>query len=163
MSSSCSCTCFQQAPSTVTLAQSLDANVCANPFAPSPPPCPLLLTFIMSLPHVQGDGNIRVYDMSSSDAAPDYIMEHKSNVAMSGLALLPKQEMDVSKTEIDRMIKLSTSAIDVITWTLPRSTPGYDAEAHPDTWDGQPLYTAEEWYGGAQGKERNMVSLEPKE
>lgn len=110
----------------------------------------------------KGDGNIRIYDLATGLLE---CTELKSNVAQSGVALLPKHALsakDVKDGAVGVLYKLTTSFIDVIQVLMPRAgTSFFDKELHPDTWDGKSRQECDAFIGGSSLSEPLKISLDP--
>jgi len=110
----------------------------------------------------KGDGNIRFYEITNEDPYIHYLSEFKSKDPQSGLAVLPKQSLDVMKCEIMKFLKLTPNGNVVsIRFEVPRTdNQFFQEDIFPDTFDGKPSMTAAEWFGGANTP-ANLVSLDP--
>jgi len=68
----------------------------------------------------------------------------------------------VTKVEIDRMLKLSTTTVEPITFTVPRNRLEFfqDDLFPPTTRYGEPSMTSSQWLSGAK-TEPALISLQP--
>lgn len=72
---------------------------------------------------VQGDGNIRYYEIV--DEAPFIfpISEYRSTVPSKGVAMVPKRGLDVLKCETTRLLKLTSNSVEPLSFIVPRKVP----------------------------------------
>jgi len=110
----------------------------------------------------KGDGNIRYYEVVNEEPYIYYLNEHKSKDPQSGLAALPKTSLDVMKCEIMRFLKLTPNGnVITVRFEVPRQdNQFFQEDIFPDTSDGRPSMTADEWFGGANTAP-HLVSLDP--
>jgi hypothetical protein len=70
---------------------------------------------------MQGDGNIRFYEMVENDnSVLYYLEEHKTSEPQRGLAFMPKRGVNVNEIEITRAYKLLNTAVEPISFKVPR-------------------------------------------
>jgi len=76
--------------------------------------------------------------------------------------MLPKHMCDVKKGEIDRMLKLSTTMVEPLGFTVPRNRLEFfqDDLFPPSPKFGTPTLTADQWLKGSKEKPK-LVSLQP--
>eukprot|EP01114_Cavostelium_apophysatum_P020730 TRINITY_DN702_c0_g1_i1.p1 TRINITY_DN702_c0_g1~~TRINITY_DN702_c0_g1_i1.p1 ORF type:complete len:406 (-),score=105.45 TRINITY_DN702_c0_g1_i1:73-1290(-) len=110
----------------------------------------------------KGDGNIRYYEISDEAPFVFYLNEFKSKDPQTGLVALPKSSCDVMKCEVMRMLKITPNGNVVpLKFEVPRKeNVFFQDDLYPDTYDGQPSMTADEWVGGASTP-GNTRSLKP--
>mmetsp|Transcript_30731 Transcript_30731/g.86117 ORF Transcript_30731/g.86117 Transcript_30731/m.86117 type:complete len:396 (+) Transcript_30731:118-1305(+) len=110
----------------------------------------------------KGEGLIRFLEIGESSI--DILGKYQSGDPASGVAVIPKTEMDVTKCEIYRQLKLTPKGqVIPIKFTVPRQeSTFFQEDLYPETWDRKPLGDAESWFQGADGK-HNYISLEPQE
>ena len=79
------------------------------------------------------------------------------------IAFLPKVVCDVKKVEIARGVRLTPSTVEQFVIKVPRTRLEYfQDDLYPPTrvtWES--VYSAQEWFDGAGGREQNSVSLKP--
>jgi coronin-7 len=75
---------------------------------------------------------------------------------------MPKTQCDVAKVEIDKMIKLSATSIELVSFTVPRNRlEFFQDDLYPLTpGHGKPVLSAGQWFGGST-KEPELVNLQP--
>jgi len=108
----------------------------------------------------KGDGNVRYYEIV--DEAP-YIYplsEFKSATPQRGMGWTPKLSMDLASCEIARLLKITATACEPISFTVPRKGDIFQDDLYPPTFSGQPSLTADEWFGG-KNSEPKTTSLAP--
>ncbi len=108
----------------------------------------------------KGDGNIRVYELKQNSIEFYPVTDFKSNVANKGMAMVPKRCMDVMHREINRFLKLTNSAVEPISFFVPRKAAGFQADLYPDIPGDVPPHTVEQWLKGSN-RLPNKVSLAP--
>jgi coronin-1B/1C/6 len=107
----------------------------------------------------RGEGTIRTYEVGES--ALHSLSDFKSIDATSGLAALPKSACDISKNEVAQLLKLTPKrTVAPIHFEVPRQDTFFDERLFPNTWDGKPSMTADQWMQGANTPP-TLVSLEP--
>jgi len=110
----------------------------------------------------KGDGLMRTFEVIDSDPFFFPLLEYKSNKPAAGIACVPKRNLNVMECEIARFYKLSQREVIPISFMVPRLNKDFfQDDLFPDTWDGQPVYSADSWFGGASGQTGNKVSLKP--
>lgn len=114
-------------------------------------------------PHIlQGDGNIRYYEVNANKPHLSYLTEYRSSNPQKGIGVMPKRGLDVSSCEIFRFYKLITtkSLIEPVSMIVPRRSESYQEDIYPPTAGAQPSMTAQEWLNG-MNKGPVLVSLRP--
>ncbi|EWC47000.1 coronin-like protein crn1 [Drechslerella stenobrocha 248] len=95
----------------------------------------------------KGDGNIRYYEYANDDLV--YLSEYKSADPQRGIAFVPKRGVDVKENEVMRAYKtVNDNYIEPISFIVPRRAETFQDDIYPDTTNGQPGLTADEWFGG---------------
>jgi len=108
----------------------------------------------------KGDGNIRYYEQV--DEAP-YIYglsEYKSATPQRGMGWVAKTNLDTSTCEIARLLKLTATAVEPISFNVPRKSDIFQDDLYPPTFSGEPSLSASEWFGG-KNAEPKLVQLSP--
>ncbi|KAL6051576.1 Coronin-like protein crn1 [Balamuthia mandrillaris] len=110
----------------------------------------------------KGDGNIKMFEVVDSSPFFQPLLEYKTSKPQAGISAFPKRSLNVMDCEIARFLKLSGKDVIPVSFTVPRQHKDFfQDDLFPNSWDGQPTATAEEWFGGANNQP-NLVSLEPK-
>ncbi|XP_070618761.1 coronin-2B isoform X2 [Erythrolamprus reginae] len=99
---------------------------------------------------LQGDGNIRYYEISTEKPYLTYLMEFRSPAPQKGLGVMPKHGLDVSACEVFRFYKLVTlkGLIEPISMIVPRRSETYQEDIYPMTPGPEPALTPDEWLSG---------------
>jgi len=108
----------------------------------------------------KGDGNIRYYELVDESPYIHFLSEFKSASPQRGMGWVPKLAMDLASCEIARMLKLGPSAIEPISFTVPRKSDIFQDDLYPPTFSGEPSLTADAWAKGSDA-EPKMCSLGP--
>jgi coronin-1B/1C/6 len=103
----------------------------------------------------KGDGNIRYYEVVNTEPYIHFIESYKSTTPCQGVSFIPKRKVDVSKCEVMRAVKLSTTAVDLISFIVPRRVEGFQEDLYPDCVGTVPGCRAAQWVEG-------NVTLPPK-
>jgi len=110
----------------------------------------------------KGDGNIRVYEFEDKG---DYIFklnDHQSTVPTKGIGMVPKRGLDVMKHESARLLKVTSSGVSPLSFTVPRKSEAFQDDIFPDCAAPVSAHTADEWMSGSSLPPVTM-SLNPKE
>jgi hypothetical protein len=110
----------------------------------------------------KGDGNLRY--LEAVDEAPylHFLSEFRSSQSQKGLGWMPKRGLNVSKCEIARCFRLTRDAIYPISLCVPRKSEMFQADIYPDTYAGDIMLTADEWFAGGN-KQPATASMKPGE
>jgi len=108
----------------------------------------------------KGDGNIRYYEVVDEDPYIFYLTEFKSNTPQRGMAFVPKTALDTSICEIARLLKVTQSAVEPISFTVPRKSDIFQDDLYPPTYAGEASLTADQWSSG-KNAEPKTVQLGP--
>jgi len=85
------------------------------------------------------------------------------------MGLLPKLAVDVSKCEVDVLLKVCTGYVEPISFQVPRKSDIFQDDIYPDTRGDKPGQSSSGWFGGAdvdtplQSLEGGYVAPPPKE
>lgn len=110
----------------------------------------------------KGDSTLRAFEATGNSLLP--CSEHKSTQPQSGIALLPKSSAKWRESEIDVLLKLTPSTVDVVRVLVPRPAGGhFDADIWPATWNRQPRGQAAEFLSSGNLQPAETVSLEGSE
>lgn len=70
---------------------------------------------------LQGDGNVRYYELSDSEPYFTFLNEYRSSSPQRGFGVMPKRGLDVTACEIYRFYKLhNNNFVEPIAMTVPR-------------------------------------------
>jgi len=108
----------------------------------------------------KGDGNIRYYE--AVDEAP-YIYslsEYKSATPQRGMGWVAKTNLDTSTCEIARLLKVTASAVEPISFNVPRKSDIFQDDLYPPTFSGEASLTSSEWFSG-KNAEPKLIQLSP--
>ena len=108
----------------------------------------------------KGDGNIRYYEVVSSEPYVHFIESFKSIVPCQGVSFIPKRKVDVSRCEIMRAAKLTNSTVELISFIVPRRVEGFQDDLYPDCVGGVPGCSAAQWLEGSNAQPRKMPMSE---
>lgn len=108
----------------------------------------------------KGDGNVRVFEVSAEGDSVSAITEFRSNVSAKGMAMVPKRGLNVLSNETARLLKLTTSSVEPLSFIVPRKAEGFQEDIFPDTFSGEASQSAEEWLAGSDEPLRTK-SLNP--
>lgn len=100
----------------------------------------------------KGDGNIRYYEMVDEAPYFHYLSEFKSSVPQRGLCFIPKRACAISECEIARALKLTTNAMEPISFRVPRKSDIFQDDIFPDTYAGEPVLDSAGWAAGANAE-----------
>jgi len=108
----------------------------------------------------KGDGNIRYYELVDENPYVYFLTEFKSATPQRGMGWAPKLAMDLASCEIARLLKLTATAIEPISFSVPRKSDIFQDDLYPPTFSGEPSLTADQYFGGSNGKPKTC-SLAP--
>jgi len=109
----------------------------------------------------KGDGNIRYYEITDDGTKIYFLSQYGSNSPARGMCMLPKLGVKVGKCEIVRLLKLTPTTMEPISFQVPRKG-GEDVfqdDIFPLTPSPEPTTTADEWFSG-KTVEPTLISLE---
>jgi len=107
----------------------------------------------------KGDGNIRYYEMVDEAPYFHFLSEYKSSSPQIGMGILPKLSCNVGECEIQVMLKATPSAVEPISFKVPRKSDLFQDDLFPETPGEVAPMTADEWIGGKNANPI-LVSLE---
>jgi coronin-1B/1C/6 len=105
----------------------------------------------------KGDGNIRYYEFVDENPWCFAISEFRSTSSAKGMAMIPKRGLDVMSCEISRLLKLTASSIEPLSFIVPRKSDAFQDDLFPPTLAGIPSCSAYEW---CQGVDRPPVTMD---
>merc|ERR1712072_423271 len=74
--------------------------------------------------------------------------------------MLPKRACDVMKCEVSRFLKLTSRAVEPLSFIVPRKSELFQDDIFPDTYAGQASMSADELFAG-DFKPVKLMSLDP--
>jgi len=109
----------------------------------------------------KGDGNVRFYEVTDDGSKIYYLSQYTSNAPARGMCAVPKMMVKVGKCEIMRLLKLSPTSMEPVTFQVPRkgAEDVFQDDIFPPTAEPVPTTTADEWFGG-KTVAPHLVSLE---
>lgn len=110
----------------------------------------------------KGDGNVRFYEISNEPSAMHVypLSDFRSSVSAKGMCWVPKRGLDVMACESARLLKLTTSSVEPLSFFVPRKSDCFQEDIYPDTAAYTPAHTADEWLAGSD-KTPLLMSLNP--
>ncbi|CAM9674454.1 unnamed protein product [Discosporangium mesarthrocarpum] len=104
----------------------------------------------------KGDGNIRYYECVDENPWCFAISEFRSTTAAKGMAMVPKRGLDVMKCETARLLKLTSTSVEPLSFIVPRKSDAFQDDLFPPTFSGQPSHTADQWLAGSNKPPKTM-------
>jgi len=108
----------------------------------------------------KGDGNVRYYELVDEAPYIYFLSEFKSATPQRGMGWTPKLSMDLASCEIARLLKLTASAVEPISFTVPRKGDIFQDDLYPPTYAGEPSLDGDAWVGGKNSNPKT-TSLAP--
>jgi len=108
----------------------------------------------------KGDGNIRYYELVDENPYVYFLTEFKSATPQRGMGWAPKLAMDLQSCEIARLLKLTATAVEPISFAVPRKSDIFQDDLYPPTFSGEPTLDANDWFNGSNGTPK-LCSLSP--
>jgi len=108
----------------------------------------------------KGDGNIRYYELVDEAPYIYFLSEYKSATPQRGMGWVAKTGLDTSTCEIARLLKLTATAVEPISFNVPRKSDIFQDDLYPPTFSGEASLTSAEWFSGKHG-EPKLVQLSP--
>jgi len=108
----------------------------------------------------KGDGNVRYYEVVDEAPYIHFLSEFKSASPQRGMGWTPKLAMDLSSCEIARLLKITATACEPISFTVPRKGDIFQDDLYPPTFSGEPTLTLDKWGSGANSTPKT-TSLAP--
>ncbi|XP_047494430.1 coronin-7-like isoform X3 [Penaeus chinensis] len=112
----------------------------------------------------KGDSTIFAYEIGSDYPHLFPLSNHKCGSVHQGLVLLPKQMCDVRQVEFCKALRLTSSILEPLSFTVPRvKTELFQDDLFPPTFvSWEPVMTAAEWLGGTNRPPQTQ-SLQPED
>ncbi|XP_064108232.1 coronin-7-like isoform X3 [Macrobrachium nipponense] len=110
----------------------------------------------------KGDSTIYAYEIGSDFPHLFPLSHHKCGSVHQGLVMLPKQLCDVRQVEFCKAMRLTSSVLEPLSFTVPRvKTELFQDDLFPPTFvSWEPVMTAAEWLGDTNRPPRTL-SLKP--
>mmetsp|Transcript_35983 Transcript_35983/g.62205 ORF Transcript_35983/g.62205 Transcript_35983/m.62205 type:complete len:439 (-) Transcript_35983:316-1632(-) len=108
----------------------------------------------------KGDGNVRYYEILPENPLLFKLSEYSSTTPAKGMAFIPKRGCNVMKCETARGLKLTSNAIEPLSFIVPRKSDAFQEDIFPPTFAGVPACTSDEWLDGID-KMPGKISLDP--
>ncbi|TYZ61478.1 hypothetical protein PybrP1_008941 [[Pythium] brassicae (nom. inval.)] len=107
------------------------------------------LLFLVGL----GDRHVQSFEIDAAAAAahPNLPFAYAGQSPISGAALLPKALCDVRRVEVDRLLLLTPSVVDRVSFSLPRTDKlraFFQDDVYGDVRAAQPALAAAQWFAG---------------
>ena len=108
----------------------------------------------------KGDGNIRYYEITSGDAYCYPLAEYRSNVSAKGMAMVSKRGLNYTQNETARLLKLTSTSVEPLSFMVPRKAKGFQEDLYPDTPSFEPVHaTPDDWLACKSNPGPKLVSL----
>lgn len=109
----------------------------------------------------KGDGNVRYYELCDDGTKLYYLTQYTSSAPARGMCAVPKLACKVAKCEIARLLKLTPTSMEPISFQVPRkgAEDVFQDDIFPLTPEPVPSMTADEWFSG-KNEPRKLISLE---
>ncbi|KAI8591374.1 hypothetical protein BDZ88DRAFT_411257 [Geranomyces variabilis] len=107
----------------------------------------------------KGDGNIRYYEWVDDEKGLYFLSEYKSAEPQRGISFLPKRAVSVSETEIARAYKVHPTAVEPISFKVPRKSDAFQTDLYPETIGAEPSLSVDEFFAGKTAPPK-LISLE---
>jgi len=104
----------------------------------------------------KGDGNIRYYELVDDSPFIHFLTEYKSATPRRGMGWTPKKVLDLQTCEIARLLKVTGTAIEPISFFVPRKSDIFQDDLYPPTYSGEPTLTSKKWIDGEKGEPKTM-------
>jgi WD40 repeat protein len=105
----------------------------------------------------KGDGNIRYYELVDDSPYIHFLTEFKSATPQRGMGWTPKKVLDLQSCEIARLLKVTGSAIEPVSFFVPRKSDIFQDDLYPPTFSGEPTLTSRKWIDGGKGEPKTMA------
>jgi len=97
----------------------------------------------------KGDGNVRVYEITSDAPYCHGLTDFKSSVSAKGMAWVPKRGLNILGCESARLLKLTTNSVEPLSFTVPRKGENFQSDLYYDTPTVTPAHGLDAWIGGS--------------
>jgi coronin-1B/1C/6 len=96
----------------------------------------------------RGDSSISYYELVGEKPCFYSLNTYMSSNAQSGCGMIPKRICNTSTCEIARLLKVTKTSVNPVTFCVPRKSELFQDDIFPDTFSGNPSLTAAEWKEG---------------
>eukprot|EP00605_Chrysophyceae_sp_TOSAG23-4_P001747 GSChrysophyteH1.ASY1.ANO1.1934.1 assembled CDS len=107
-----------------------------------------------------GDGAVHYFDCTSSAPYVTPLNTFRSTNSAKGMAFMTKRGLDTRKNETARLFKLTTNAVEPLSFIVPRKSDAFQPDLYPDTRAPVPAHSFSDWMGGSN-KGPKLMSLDP--
>jgi coronin-1B/1C/6 len=108
----------------------------------------------------KGDGNIRYYEILKDDGYCFPLSEYRSNVSAKGMAFVAKRGLNLGTNEVVRLLKLTSTSVEPLSFNVPRKAKGFQEDLYPDTPSSVPVHTtASAWIAAKDNLPPKLTSL----
>jgi len=97
----------------------------------------------------KGDGNVRYYEIAKDAPYCFPVSDFRSSVSAKGMAWVPKRGLNIMGCETARLLKLTTNAVEPLSFFVPRKSEAFQEDIYPHTASSKPSHTADEWLAGS--------------
>lgn len=111
----------------------------------------------------KGDANVRFFEFTAEDPYLHYISDYRSTVPQKGFCFLPKRCVDVGCHEVMRGLKLEASAIQPVSFKVPRKSDAFQDDLYPDCPASVPAMTPDQWVSTEESRPPVLQSMRPGE
>ena len=108
----------------------------------------------------KGDGNVRFYEIQSETPYCFPLSEQRSAVSAKGMAWVPKRGLNIMGCETARLLKLTTNAVEPLSFFVPRKSDAFQEDLYPPTSSNEPSHSSDQWLAGSNRPPR-LMSLNP--
>ncbi|CAJ1396547.1 unnamed protein product [Effrenium voratum] len=109
----------------------------------------------------KGDSNVRYFEVVNHEPYLHYLETFKTNVPQKGFDFLPKRCVNVGCHEIMKGLKLETSAIQPVSFRVPRKSEAFQEDLFPDCLAGVPTMGPDEWLSNSRQALPILTSMKP--
>jgi len=112
----------------------------------------------------KGDGNVRYFELTAEEPYLHYLDAYKSTTPQKGFTFLPKRCVDVvPKHEIMKGLKLEATAVQPVSFRVPRKSEVFQEDLFPDCKAATPAMNGEAWVSSSFKEARQPIlqSLKP--
>ncbi|OUC47510.1 putative WD domain, G-beta repeat protein [Trichinella nativa] len=108
-----------------------------------------IVHFSFFIVHVQGDSNIRYYEVNNEAPYVHFINTFTSPEPQRGIGFMPKRGLKINENEIARIFKCTNKGVvENLQFFVPRKSEMFQEDLYPDTASTTPAITAENWLDG---------------
>lgn len=109
----------------------------------------------------KGDGNCRYFELNKEEPFMHYISQHGTTTPQKGFCFLPKRCCDTLRHEVLRGMKLENTAVQPISFSVPRKSELFQEDLFPDSPGSTPSISADEWTTTDVVRGPILVSMRP--